>query len=55
MNAVAAEFGRSALNGVAAWWWEHREVPRATVARIAADMLWHGIRELLTPGRERER
>jgi len=36
----------SALNGLAAWWWEHQDVPRAHVVSTAMDLLWHGISTL---------
>jgi len=36
----------SALNGLAAWWWEHQDVPRAQVVSTAMDLLWGGISTL---------
>ena len=45
-DEVVAELGKSALNGLAAWWWEHREVPRATLVALAMDVLWVGLRDL---------
>jgi AcrR family transcriptional regulator len=45
-NEVLAELGKSALNGLAGWWWEHREVPRATLVALAMDLLWVGLRDL---------
>jgi AcrR family transcriptional regulator len=37
-----AEFARSATTGLALWWAEHRDVPRATLVEVAAGMLVHG-------------
>jgi AcrR family transcriptional regulator len=38
-----AEFARSATTGLALWWAEHADVPRATVVQVAADMLVRGL------------
>jgi AcrR family transcriptional regulator len=38
-----AEFARSATTGLALWWAEHREVPRATLVDVAAGMLVRGL------------
>ena len=45
MLAVAAQ---SATNGLARWWWEHREVPREHVVELAMALLWEGFGGLLT-------
>jgi AcrR family transcriptional regulator len=45
-NELIAELGKSALNGMAAWWWDHREVPREALIAVAMDVLWTGLREL---------
>jgi AcrR family transcriptional regulator len=37
-----AEFARAATTGLALWWADHPEVPRSTVATVAADMLVRG-------------
>lgn len=42
-SLMLAELGKSALNGLAAWWWAHPEVDRATVVAVAHDLLWNGI------------
>jgi AcrR family transcriptional regulator len=31
------------INGLAAWWWEHREVPREQLVNLAYDLLWTGL------------
>ena len=41
---MLAELGKSALNGLAVWWWEHPETPRGLVAAVAMDLLWRGVR-----------
>lgn len=43
---LLAEGTKSAINGLAAWWWEHREVPREEVVSIAMDLLFRGIERL---------
>lgn len=42
-TAVVAEMVRSSLNGLAAWWWEHREIARADLVPIATALLWEGL------------
>lgn len=48
-STMLAELGKSALNGLAGWWWSHREVDRATVIAVAYDLLWHGVAGLTDP------
>jgi len=43
MLAVAL---KQATNGLAAWWYEHREVPRHEVVAAAMDVCWQGLRAL---------
>lgn len=43
MLAVAL---KQATNGLAAWWYEHREVPRREVVAAAMDICWQGLRAL---------
>jgi AcrR family transcriptional regulator len=31
------------VNELAAWWWEHREVPRKELVDLAYDLLWTGL------------
>jgi AcrR family transcriptional regulator len=38
-----AEFVRSAITGLALWWGEHPEVPRAIVVSVAVDALLNGL------------
>jgi hypothetical protein len=45
-DEMLAETVRSALNGLGAWWWEHRDVSRDLVAASAYDVLWTGIDRL---------
>ncbi|MBA2515706.1 MAG: TetR/AcrR family transcriptional regulator [Solirubrobacterales bacterium] len=42
-SLMLAELAKSALNGLAAWWWANREIDRATVTAVAYDLLWNGI------------
>jgi AcrR family transcriptional regulator len=42
-TAIVAEMIKSSLDGLAAWWWEHREVTREDLASIATALLWGGL------------
>jgi AcrR family transcriptional regulator len=42
-TAVLAEMIKSSLNGLAAWWWEHREIDRAVLTSVATALLWNGL------------
>lgn len=48
-DAAVARLAMSAVNGLAAWWWQHPAVPRTTVATFASDVLWHGLADILEP------
>jgi len=39
---MIAKASQSATNGLAQWWWENREVPRAQVVELAMALLWEG-------------
>jgi len=43
---MLAQLTMSALNGLAAWWWDNRDVPREQVVGTAMDLLWSGISAL---------
>ena len=43
---MLAEGVRSTLNGLAAWWWRNREVPREQVTLMAFELLWPGVDRL---------
>jgi AcrR family transcriptional regulator len=45
-NELIAELGKTGLNGLAAWWWDHRDVPREALVAIAMDVMWVGLRQL---------
>ncbi len=38
-----AEMLRMAQNGLAAWWYEHREVPREEIVELMLDFCWVGL------------
>ena len=44
---MLARAGQETVEGLAEWWWEHRDVPREDVIRIATGMLWEGFRTLV--------
>jgi AcrR family transcriptional regulator len=45
-DELLAELTKSALNGLAGWWWDHPEVRRAQLVDLATDTLWIGIERL---------
>jgi AcrR family transcriptional regulator len=46
---MLAKAAQSATNGLAQWWWEHREVRREQVLELATALLWSGFAGLLSP------
>jgi AcrR family transcriptional regulator len=48
---MLAKASQSATNGLAQWWWEHREIPREQVVELAMAMLWEGFGGLAASGR----
>jgi AcrR family transcriptional regulator len=47
---MLAKASQSATNGLAQWWWEHRDVPRAQVVDLAMALLWEGFSGLAATG-----
>jgi AcrR family transcriptional regulator len=47
MVEMAWEAMRGVLQGLALWWYEHREVPRAQVVAVAMNVLWVGFEGVL--------
>lgn len=43
---MLAQLTMTGLNGLAAWWWDNRDVSRAQVVGTAMDLLWTGISAL---------
>jgi AcrR family transcriptional regulator len=52
---MLAELGKSALNGLAIWWWAHPETPRDVVSAVAVDLLWRGVRDIVGEGAQASR
>ncbi len=52
VDATALEMGwevmRAVLQGLALWWYEHRQVPREQVVAIAMNSLWIGFERVLS-------
>jgi AcrR family transcriptional regulator len=46
-DAMLAKLTQSALDGLADWWWDNREVPREHLVALAMDMLWTGVGTLM--------
>jgi AcrR family transcriptional regulator len=51
-DEVLAEAAKSTLNAFATWWWTNRDVPRADIVALTADLLWRGLRELTENGKD---
>jgi AcrR family transcriptional regulator len=47
-SRMLATLSQGASNGLARWWYEHREVPREEVADLARRALWDGFERMLT-------
>jgi AcrR family transcriptional regulator len=43
VERLLAESIYAVVNGLVAWWWEHREVPREELENLAYDLLWTGL------------
>ena len=43
MLEPVAEMLRSSMTGLALWWLEHRDVPRATLVQTITLTTWHGL------------
>lgn len=46
---------KSAMNGLAGWWYEHRDVSREQVVQIAVTLLWVGVERVASGGGSRPR
>lgn len=42
LEMIAEQF-KAGINGLAGWWYEHRDVPRDEVVAAARDLFWHGL------------
>jgi AcrR family transcriptional regulator len=51
---MLGELWGSALKGLARWWYDRRDVPRAKVVSVAMDALWIGLERLRTGERWRQ-
>jgi hypothetical protein len=47
-NEMVAQAVKSVNDGLAAWWYEHPEVPRRVVSEVAIDLAWRGIEQIMT-------
>jgi AcrR family transcriptional regulator len=45
-DQLLAEGIKSAVNGLAGWWYEHPEIPRSTIVTAAWTLLWSGLERL---------
>lgn len=46
-NEALAEAAKSALNAIATWWWDNRDIPREQVVALTTDLLWRGLGNLI--------
>ena len=44
---LLAKGSQSATNGLAQWWFEHRDVPRHVLVDLSSQLLWRGFENLL--------
>lgn len=51
---MTAEMLKSTLNGLASWWYEHRDTPRADLVSAVMGYSWLGLQRLGEGGRWRE-
>ena len=49
VNHTLAQATKAAMNGLAAWWWDQRDVPREQLTAICLDLLWRGLATLASP------
>jgi hypothetical protein len=47
-DRLIAQAGKSALNGLAIWWWDHPALTVDVLAAVAMDLLWGGLGDLST-------
>jgi AcrR family transcriptional regulator len=45
-DELIAQAGKSALNGLAVWWWDHPALKADQLAAVAMDVLWRGLGNL---------
>jgi hypothetical protein len=45
-DELIAQAGKSALNGLAVWWWDRPELKADALAAVAMDLLWRGLGNL---------
>jgi AcrR family transcriptional regulator len=45
-DELIAQAGKSALNGLAVWWWDRPELKADQLAAVAMDLLWSGLGNL---------
>lgn len=42
-DALLAEAAKWTVNAIAAWWWGNRDLSRAQIVALTADLLWRGL------------
>jgi hypothetical protein len=47
LESLLGESIYAVINALAAWWWEHREVPREQLVNLAHDLLWTGLATII--------
>jgi len=52
-DELIAQAGKSALNGLAVWWWDRPELTAEQLAAVAMDLLWSGLGNLGAEGAAR--
>ncbi|OLF18915.1 TetR/AcrR family transcriptional regulator [Actinophytocola xanthii] len=42
-DLLLAEAAKWTVNAIAAWWWDNRDLSRAQIVELTADLLWRGL------------
>jgi AcrR family transcriptional regulator len=53
MHEPVAELLRAAMTGLALWWLEHADIPRATLVAAITQTTWYGLADASRPSRTR--
>jgi AcrR family transcriptional regulator len=53
MHEPIAELLRAAMTGLALWWLDHPDIPRATLVGAITQTTWHGLANAIRPSRPR--
>ncbi|MFS8099459.1 TetR/AcrR family transcriptional regulator; helix-turn-helix transcriptional regulator [Lentzea alba] len=46
-HQAIAESVKGAGNALVAWWWNNRDVPKETIAKLNSELVWNGLKDLV--------